>query len=72
MGSIIKNILIFNPGLALKKASEIENLTVMTLDWSKEAEPLNYVKSAQSARVVAAAGIRLSINFIFQYIYLYI
>ena len=63
MGFIIKNISIFNPGLALKKASEIENLTIMTLDWSKEAEPLNYVKSAQSARVVAAAGIRLSNNF---------
>ena len=36
--------------------SDLEHLTIMTLDWSKEASPLNYVKSAQDARVVAAAG----------------
>ena len=37
-------------------ALKIENLEVLTLDWRHEAESLNYVKCANNARVIAAAG----------------
>lgn len=40
-------------------ALKIENLEVLTLDWRHEAESLNYVKCANNARVIAAAGGRI-------------
>ena len=38
------------------KATQLDDYHVIILDWEGEASSLNYVESAQNARVVAAAG----------------
>lgn len=40
----------------MTKATELVDYHVIILDWEGEASSINYVESAQNARVIAAAG----------------